>query len=223
MQTKYYAVLHANTKIPHNATRKIANRYSKYKYHFATLQNEFQLHLDKGVPMILEYEDLQHEILTPLQKTLDTAMCKYIYVFLGANISCNFLVNQRSRDCGCMVILYMFLHVVEVKIETATVENRGLIYVKGKKVETLHTNSILHLSAPGHYTGSIGVTASQLTGNETVKQLVHVISKEPSKLCNTTTPPLHPYSEPVMRKTFPCRDVIIDNKHILYPVLGCVW
>ena len=37
-QTKYYEILPAHYKIPHNTTRKIANWYFEFKYQFLTLQ-----------------------------------------------------------------------------------------------------------------------------------------------------------------------------------------
>ena len=48
-RTKYYEILLARTKTPHNTTHKITNRYCEFKYHFSTLQKKFRLLLNKGV------------------------------------------------------------------------------------------------------------------------------------------------------------------------------
>ena len=46
---KYYEILPAHTKTPHNKTHEIANRSFEFKYHFLILQNKFRLLLNKGV------------------------------------------------------------------------------------------------------------------------------------------------------------------------------
>ena len=47
--TKYYEILLADTKTPHNTTHKIANRYIEFEYLFLTLRKKFRLLLNKGV------------------------------------------------------------------------------------------------------------------------------------------------------------------------------
>ena len=47
--TKYYEILPAHTKTPHDTTHKIASLYFEFKYHFSTLQRKFRLLLNKGV------------------------------------------------------------------------------------------------------------------------------------------------------------------------------
>ena len=37
---KYYEILPTHTEIPRNATRKIANLYIEFNYHFLTLQKK---------------------------------------------------------------------------------------------------------------------------------------------------------------------------------------
>ena len=63
------------------------------------------------------------------------------------------------------------------------------------------------------------VTASQITGNSTVQQLVRVTLKETSKRFITTPLLPHLHREPIIRKTFPRRDVIIGNKRTIHLVV----
>ena len=70
-RTKYYEILPAHTKTPHNTTHKITNRYFEFKYHFSTLQKKFRLLLNKGVVNIgycihLKYSN---QMITPLYNT----------------------------------------------------------------------------------------------------------------------------------------------------------
>ena len=55
--TKYYEILPAHTKTPHNTTHKIARLYFEFKYHFSTLQKKFRLLLNKGVHSQLPWYD----------------------------------------------------------------------------------------------------------------------------------------------------------------------
>ena len=55
--TKYYEILPAHTKTPHNTPHKIARLYFEFKYHFSTLQNKFRLLLNKGVHSQLPWYD----------------------------------------------------------------------------------------------------------------------------------------------------------------------
>ena len=46
---KYYEILPTHTEIPRNATRKIANLYIEFNYHFLTLQKKNPLLLNRSV------------------------------------------------------------------------------------------------------------------------------------------------------------------------------
>ena len=46
---KYYEILPTHTETPRNATRKIANLYIEFNYHFLTLQKKIPLLLNRSV------------------------------------------------------------------------------------------------------------------------------------------------------------------------------
>ena len=48
---KYYEILPTHTETPRNATRKIANLYIEFNYHFLTLQKKIPLLLNRSVHM----------------------------------------------------------------------------------------------------------------------------------------------------------------------------
>ena len=49
---KYYEILPTHTETPRNATRKIANLYIEFNYHFLTLQKKIPLLLNRSVHYI---------------------------------------------------------------------------------------------------------------------------------------------------------------------------
>ena len=51
---KYYEILPTHTETPRNATRKIANLYIEFNYHFLTLQKKIPLLLNRSVPMFTQ-------------------------------------------------------------------------------------------------------------------------------------------------------------------------
>ena len=51
---KYYEILPTHTETPRNTTRKIANLYIAFKYHFLTLQKQIPLLLNRSVYPYLE-------------------------------------------------------------------------------------------------------------------------------------------------------------------------
>ena len=46
---KYYEILPTHTETPRNTTRKIANLYIEFNYHFLTLQKKIPLLLNRSV------------------------------------------------------------------------------------------------------------------------------------------------------------------------------
>ena len=52
---KYYEILPTHTETPRNTTRKIANIYIEFNYHFLTLQKKIPLLLNRSVHVILWY------------------------------------------------------------------------------------------------------------------------------------------------------------------------
>ena len=48
---KYYEILPTHTETPRNATRKIANLYIEFDYHFLTLQKKIPLLLNRSVQL----------------------------------------------------------------------------------------------------------------------------------------------------------------------------
>ena len=46
---KYYEILPTHTETPRNTTRKIANLYIEFNYHFLKLQKKFPLLLNRSV------------------------------------------------------------------------------------------------------------------------------------------------------------------------------
>ena len=46
---KYYAILPTHTETPRDTTRKIANLYIEFNYHFLTLQKKIPLLLNRSV------------------------------------------------------------------------------------------------------------------------------------------------------------------------------
>ena len=46
---KYYEILPTHAETPRNATRKIANLYIEFNYHFMTLQKKIPLLLNRSV------------------------------------------------------------------------------------------------------------------------------------------------------------------------------
>ena len=46
---KYYEILPTHTETPRNATRKIANLYIEFNYHFLILQKKIPLLLNRSV------------------------------------------------------------------------------------------------------------------------------------------------------------------------------
>ena len=59
---KYYEILPIHTETPRNATRKIANLYIEFNYHFLTLQKKIPLLLNRSVHSQRAYD----AIITPL-------------------------------------------------------------------------------------------------------------------------------------------------------------
>ena len=49
---KYYEILPTHTETPRNTTRKIANLYIEFIYHFLTLQKKIPLLLNRSVHII---------------------------------------------------------------------------------------------------------------------------------------------------------------------------
>ena len=48
---KYYEILPTHTETPRNTTRKIANLYIEFNYHFLTLQKKIPLLLNRSVQL----------------------------------------------------------------------------------------------------------------------------------------------------------------------------
>ena len=51
---KYYEILPTHTETPRNTTRKIANLYIEFNYHFLTLQTKIPLLLNRSVQFCLK-------------------------------------------------------------------------------------------------------------------------------------------------------------------------
>ena len=60
---KYYEILPTHTETPRNATRKIANLYIEFNYHFLTLQKKIPLLLNRSVPL---HSESSHEFFVGL-------------------------------------------------------------------------------------------------------------------------------------------------------------
>ena len=58
--------------------------------------------------------------------TCPFGMCRrkksFIHAFMAVNVPCSFGSSKRSRHCGCVVMFYMFSHVVQIKIKTVSVD-----------------------------------------------------------------------------------------------------
>ena len=60
-RTKYYEILPAHTKTPHNTSHKIANRYFEFKYHFSTLQKKNRITFEQGCTCYIAASNLVPE------------------------------------------------------------------------------------------------------------------------------------------------------------------
>ena len=52
---EYYEILPTHTETPRNTTRKIANLYIEFNYHFLTLQKKIPLLLNRSVHLVAEF------------------------------------------------------------------------------------------------------------------------------------------------------------------------
>ena len=59
---KYYEILPTHTETPRNTTRKIANLYIEFNYHFWTLQKKKSHYFWTGVYMVNIFPKKNHKI-----------------------------------------------------------------------------------------------------------------------------------------------------------------
>ena len=55
---EYYEILPTHTETPRNATRKIANLYIEFNYHFLTLQKKNPITFEQECTLLLQNENL---------------------------------------------------------------------------------------------------------------------------------------------------------------------
>ena len=76
---KYYEILPTHTETPRNATRKIANLYIEFNYHFLTLQKKIPLLLNRSVQI---YDTLHVEIFEKSKNGCDIlSICLVFKIF----------------------------------------------------------------------------------------------------------------------------------------------
>ena len=69
---KYYETLPTHTETPRNTTRKIANLYIGFKYHFLTLQKQIPLLLNRSVGLRPANERRRYFVTTSLIRWAQT-------------------------------------------------------------------------------------------------------------------------------------------------------
>ena len=98
-RTKYYEILPAHTKTPHDTTHKITNRYFEFKYHFSTLQKKFRLLLNKGVHLVclsLLIQNIIPTVCFHLNLIFDNVSKLWFGWFWYITYKPNFFPNRRS-------------------------------------------------------------------------------------------------------------------------------